>query len=226
MRASLHLKQFDAIIFDMDGVLVNSEPLWEESDIRIFQKEFGVGAYTKEYRTQFLGMSMEEEMKIIVADFKIAQNRIPRIIEARRNSLMGLYQDRLELFLGTRKLLQYFHGKKKTALASSSSLDLIGAVMERFKLGKYFDVLVSSQEVRHGKPFPDIFLYAARKLMVNPTKCLVIEDSVNGIRAGKAAGMKVVAVMQTIKDKEALSQADWIFDDLQSFYAKVVKQKV
>lgn len=219
MRFSL--KQFGAVIFDMDGVLINSEPLWEESDLKVFKKEIGLTGYTKEYRAQFLGMPMEDEIKVVAADFKIARDRIPSILEARRKSLMELYRERLELFEGALELLEYFSRDKKIALASSSSLDLINFVVDRFNIRKYFEVLVSGEEVAHGKPFPDVFLLAARKLMVKPEKCLVIEDSVNGVKAGKAAGMKVIAVLQTFKEQESFSCADWVFDDLVSLHKKL-----
>lgn len=217
----LRIDDFEAIIFDMDGVLINSEPLWEESDLRVFQKELGIAAYTKEYRTQFLGMPMEDEMKIVAADFRIAQGMTPRIIEARKKSLMELYREKLELFPGARELLEFFSGKKKIALASSSSLDLINSVFDRLCIRRYFHACASGEEVQHGKPFPDVFLLAARRLMVNPAKCLVVEDSVNGVRAGKAAGMKVAAMLQTLDQKEAFSNADWVFDDLTSLHKKL-----
>lgn len=217
----LDITQFDAFIFDMDGVLINSEPLWEESDLKVFQKEIGLAGYTKEYRTQFLSMPMADEIKIVAADFKIANDRIPSILEARRKSLMELYQEKLELFPSALSLLEYFSQEKKIALASSSSFKLINFVVDRFNIRKYFAVLASGEEVVHGKPFPDVFLHAARKLMIKPEKCLVIEDSVNGVKAGKAAGMKVVALLQTVKKKEAFPNADWVFDNLASLQGKL-----
>lgn len=218
MKHRPFLKNFDAVIFDMDGTLVDSEPIWEEVDMRVFHEGLGLLTHTKEYRKRFIGMGMgEDEFRAILADFKLAQEALPKIVDTRKKLLMELYNERLELFQGARELLETLSPKKKLALASSSSLDLINCVVDRFHIRDYFRVLVSVEEVAHGKPFPDIFLYTARKLMTNPTRCLVVEDSVHGIRAGKTAGMSVVAVRQTVKDKEGLSQADWIFDDIVAF---------
>lgn len=222
----LNLTQFDAVIFDMDGVLINSEPLWEESDLSFFQRNLHLAGYNQIYRRQFIGMPMKEEMRIIAADFRLRNDRISQIIEARKQSLLNIYRDKLELFPQTEDLLTRLFGKKKMAIASSSPLELIDFVVHRFGIKRFFSVLASGEEVARGKPFPDVFLYAARKLMVPPARCLVVEDSLYGIKAAKAAGMKVVALMHTVQDKDALSRADWVFPDTAALYKKIASLKI
>jgi len=114
---------------------------------------------------------------------------------------------------GIKKILEELRDKKiKTAVASSSPKELIEKVIKGFDLCKYFDVLISGEEVEKGKPNPDIFLYTAKKLKVNIKNCIVIEDSTNGVKAAKKAGTKCIGFNNPDTHGQDLSKADIVIN--------------
>lgn len=100
-----------------------------------------------------------------------------------------------------------------TAVASSSDYKLINLILDRLKIAKYFDSVTSGSDVKRGKPSPDVFLLAAERIGIEPAECLVVEDSENGVKAAKAAGMKVLGYINPTSGKQNLSLADFITDD-------------
>jgi len=182
-----------AIIFDMDGVLIDSEPLWKIAEVEGFAK-VGINL-TQTDCEETVGLRIDEVVKRWHK--KVGWNDTPlevvtedivdiviREIGKQGKALPGVYQA-LETF------------KKagfKIGLATSSYQRIIHAVLEKLQIESYFDTIHSAEFEFYGKPHPAVFLTAAEKLETDPTECLVIEDSVNGVLAGKAARMKVVAI--------------------------------
>ncbi|MCA3748819.1 MAG: HAD family phosphatase [Rubrobacter sp.] len=204
----------EAVIFDLDGVLVDSEQLWDAARRRLAEE---TGAGWREGATEaMMGMSsvewsryMHEELGVPLPPEEISRAVVERLLE--------LYEERLPLIPGAREAVGRLAERWPLGLASSSNRPVIDRVLRLSGLEKYFRATVSSEEVRRGKPAPDVYLEAARRLGVEPVRCAAIEDSTNGILAAKNAGMRVVAVPNRIfpPKEEALGKADAVVRSLE-----------
>jgi len=212
-----------AVIFDMDGVLIDSEHVWDEAR-RELTGELG-GHWREEATRAMMGMSsvewstyMHEALHIPLPPDAI--NR--RVVER----MEAIYRKELPLFAGAREAVERMEAKWPLGLASSSNRELIDYVLETADMQVYFRVTVSSEEVERGKPGPDVYLEAARRMGVAPGACVAIEDSGNGIRAGKAAGMRVIAIPNRVlpPEPEALALADAVVRSLEGLSVAVVAQ--
>ncbi|MYK49829.1 MAG: HAD family phosphatase [Candidatus Dadabacteria bacterium] len=186
-----------AVIFDMDGVIIDSEPLWEKSEsIMLKQKGFaGNESYRKEYRKKIMGLSQRDSVKLLKETFGLDESP-EEILNARLKILLELYEKELRLSDGVPELLKILSAEKhiKTALASGSPMKVIEFVLKKFSLSDTFGIKVSGDCVERGKPHPDIYLETARRLGVSTGECVAIEDSINGIVSAKDAGMRCIAV--------------------------------
>lgn len=181
----------DAVIFDMDGVLVDTEHLWDE--VREALTEEWGGRYTPEAQEAMMGMSSAEWSRYLHGTVGLREP--PEVINAEVvRRMLARYEADLPVVPGAVESVgQLVEQGLALALASSSNRELIDAVLTRLDLAALFDVTVSSEEVRRGKPAPDVYLEAARRLGVEPARCAAVEDSASGIRAAHAAGMRVIA---------------------------------
>ncbi|WP_437956981.1 HAD family phosphatase [Sorangium sp. So ce119] len=180
-----------ALIFDMDGLLVDSEPLWLQV-VQAFCRARGF-TWTKEHHAGCVGGGLRATLSATSERFGFAVDP-ERDIAALLDDFIGSVGG-LALKPGAAELLSAAAlAGLPTALASSSPHRLIAAVLERFALRPRFQAVVSGDDVAHPKPAPDIFLRAAAELGVPPARCAVLEDSLAGVTAGRAAGMVVVAV--------------------------------
>lgn len=181
----------------MDGVIIDSEPLWEKSEsIMLKQKGFtGNESYRKEYRKKIMGLSQKDSVKLLKETFGLDESP-EEILRTRLEILLELYEKELRLSDGIPELLKILSGEKhiKTALASGSPMRVIEFVLKKFSLSDTFRIKVSGDCVERGKPHPDIYLETARRLGVSPGECVAIEDSINGIVSAKDAGMRCIAV--------------------------------
>ncbi len=182
-----------AVIYDMDGILIDSEPLWRRAEIDVFH-QVDV-SLTEEMCRQTMGLRVDEVVeywyqrfpwqntaKTCVADL-IWQNVIS-LVAAEGNAQEGVYAS-----------LEFMRRQGvKLALASTSGMALIETVLARLQLKQYFAVVHSAQFEDYGKPHPAVYISTARRLGVDPTACLAIEDSINGMIAAKAARMKCIAI--------------------------------
>ena len=179
------------MIFDMDGVLIDSEPTHERIEKEMFH-ELGIELTAEEHRA-FQGTSSVEMWQMIVARHSLVQSAAGFSDEHRRRFLGYLRAGEIPLIDGVLGLLGELRAKgHRLALASSSVRQVVAAVLETLALTDYFSVLTTGDEVEHSKPAPDIFLMTASRLGVSPGDCLVVEDSKNGVAAAKAAGMTCV----------------------------------
>lgn len=185
-----------AIIFDMDGVLINTESVLKQDEFR-FLYNLTQNRWTKKDQKSIRGMSLEGVYSLLQQHFNL---RLPKknFLDKYNQLLNKIYQDRVQLNPGVLDILNVVREKKiKTALASSTSHKFIKVVLSRFNLDKYFKIVVSADDLNgQGKPDPGIFLETARRLDTEPKNCLVIEDSKNGIIAAKRAGMSCIAFDQ------------------------------
>ena len=183
----------ETVIFDMDGVLVDSEPFWRTAKVNAVAR-FG-GQITEQLAYQSTGLRIDE-----IANYWIRYCDLdPACGKDLADAILGEVIDQIktkgQLLPGVKESLDSLaQTDLKVGLASSSPLRLIEAVLETFDLGKYFSVYVSAEHLTYGKPHPHVYLNAAEKLATEPHHCLAIEDSVNGLIAAKAAQMTAICV--------------------------------
>ncbi len=205
----------DAVVFDMDGVLVDTEHLWDEVREQL-TTEWG-GRYTPEAQEAMMGMSSTEWSRYLHETVGLREP--PETINAEVvRRMLDRYETELPIVPGAvaavRRLVA---GGLRLALASSSNRELIDAVLRRLGLSELFSVAVSSEEVARGKPAPDVYLEAARRLGLDPARCAAVEDSASGIRAAHAAGMRVIVYPNRHYPPaaDALALADVVVDSLE-----------
>jgi HAD superfamily hydrolase (TIGR01509 family) len=194
-------------VFDLDGVILDSEGIWDE--VREgYIRERG-GRYDAAAQRAMMGMSSIEWSRFIHEELDVAA--APEKINADVVQLMQeRYRAQLPLVPGAVAAVERLATVFPLGLASSSNRELIEAVLAEAGLGEHFAAVVSSEEVARGKPAPDVYLEAAARLGAEPQACAAVEDSHNGIRAAKAAGMWVIAIPNAHypPDDEALAEAD------------------
>jgi HAD superfamily hydrolase (TIGR01509 family) len=203
----------EAVVFDLDGVLLDSEQLWDEVREEL-ARERG-GRWHEHAQRDMMGMSSTEWSRYM--HDVIGLREPPEEISAEVVRRLGeRYRAALPLLSGAEAAAAQLAARWPLGLASSSNRPLIDLVLDVSGLGRFFRATVSSEEVPRGKPAPDVFLEAARRLGVAPESCTVVEDSANGILAGRAAGMLVVAIPNPHfpPGDEALAAADVVLDSL------------
>lgn len=195
-----------AIIFDMDGVIVDSEPLHEQALAETLAR-IGFPTTPGLQISDYIGRSDQDFWKDFVVCFRPAQT-LDELVRLKRDRVVELVREHQPLFEGLPELVAALARRWPLALASGSERPVIEAVLDIEGLRRHFRVVVSSSEVARGKPAPDVFLLTARRLRVAPESCVVIEDSKPGVAAALAAGMRVVAVTNTHAAEE-LGHATW-----------------
>jgi sugar-phosphatase len=183
-----------AVIFDMDGVILDSEPFWKEAEIRIFNS-LGVPLTDVMCETT-TGMRLVDVIKLWHEKYPWDINNDPyeKVNKEIVDALIGLILQKGELNNGVGDLLEMFKSKGLLlAVASSSDMKIIDAVLDKFEIRNYFKVIHSAEFEDYGKPHPAIYISTAKKLGVLPEECLAIEDSFNGVVAAIAARMKTAA---------------------------------
>jgi len=194
------MKTFSAVIFDMDGVIVNSEPLHERA-FNDVMSQLGYGDDHGMVVAQYIGRSDVDLWADFVARHRPVQS-VEELLDLKRRRLSELMRQAEPIFDGLPELVVKLAAHGPLALASGSEGPFIEAVLGLKDLRRFFPVVVNATDVERGKPAPDIFLLAARLLGVAPAECWVIEDSKPGIAAALAAGMRVVAITNTYPAEE------------------------
>lgn len=202
-----------AFIFDMDGVIIDSEPIHFEIDVETM-KYFGV-TITPHELERFVGMTNPEMWSILKQDYGLPQS-VSEIIEYQLKSKIELIRSiDLAPIEGIQELI--FDLKQNNisiGLASSSPISFIHEVLRKYNFFEYFDSIVSGEEVAKGKPAPDIYLEASNQLNINPSECWVLEDSKHGIQAAKSAGMKCIGFINPNSGNQDLSKANTIMNSI------------
>jgi mannitol-1-/sugar-/sorbitol-6-/2-deoxyglucose-6-phosphatase len=210
----MNLSSFDAVIYDMDGVLTDSEPLWKIAMEDVFKS---VGCpLTKEDFQRTVGLRIDE---VINYWYQVSPwpNASPKEVEnAIVQRMIELLTARATPLLGVVESLEFFSSKGlKIGLATSSYQVLIDCILDTLQIRHFFQTVHSAEYELFGKPHPAVYLTAAKNLELDPRRCLVIEDSLNGIISGKAARMTVFCVPEKTHHPEPkLILADAQFDDL------------
>lgn len=211
--AEIQIIKCNAVIFDMDGVLVNSEPYYYEVEKQNFEM-LGLPVTDEEHRT-FQGIATDVMWKKLKTRYTISYS-VSELVKMTDAIVTPYFESlkKIEPMPGVEKFIHFLHEKNiPLALASSSFPNVIEIILHKTGLKKYFNVVVNSEMAGASKPAPDIFLLAAEKLDINPGNCLVIEDSTNGIKAAKTAGMKVIAFAGPGSEFQNQNEADWIIHD-------------
>jgi HAD superfamily hydrolase (TIGR01509 family) len=181
----------EAVVFDLDGVIVDSEHVWDEVR-RQLATERG-GRWHDRASRDMMGMSSSEWSRYM--HDVIGLSEPPEEINAEVvRRLEAVYRERLPLIPGAVEAVEAFAARWPLGLASSSNREVIDFVLEVSGLARWFTTTVSSEEVRRGKPAPDVYLEAARRLDAQPERCAAVEDSEAGIRSAKSAGMRVIVI--------------------------------
>ena len=212
----------EAVIFDLDGVLLDSEQVWDDAREQL-AKERG-GRWHEHAQRDMMGMSSLEWSRYMhdVIGLPEPPEEISREVVER---MAKLYREHLPVVPGAPEAVDRLAARWPLGLASSSNRELIDLALELLGVKHLFKATVSSEEAARGKPAPDVYLEAARRLGIEPTHAAAIEDSENGIRAAKAAGMRVIAIpnQHFPPAEDALTQADVLLRSLDELTPEVIE---
>lgn len=200
-----------AIIFDLDGVVVDTErTVWVDSSVQLM-KLYSIVHNEEAVRPLLMGSKFEDGTKIIY-DFYHVQDSFENFLEYRRQLVLKGFAENVVLMEGFEDFYKRLHEHQK-AIATSMDTQFLALTLGHLPLKSFFGehIYTIADAGGKGKPHPDIFLYAARKLGRNPEECIVIEDAPKGVTAAKAAGMKAIGITKSVS-KEYLGHADYIVD--------------
>jgi len=214
----------EAVVFDLDGVLLDSEEIWDRAREEL-ARERG-GRWHEQAQRDMMGMSSTEWSRYMADVIGLPEppEEINREVVHR---LTELYREELPAIPGAREAVERLAARWPLGLASSSNRELIDLVLELLGVEHLFTATVSSEEVARGKPAPDVYLEAARRLGVDPTRAAAVEDSHNGILSANAAGMRVIAIPNAHfpPDEDALAEADVVLDSLAELTVDAVEPR-
>lgn len=203
---------FKCVIFDMDGVIIDSEPIHFEVEKRLL-KDLGV-AVSHEESHSFVGTASREMWSHLKGKYKLDRS-VEELVEMEKTSYMDhlLSQENLKPIPGVAELIEeLYRNRVELVVASSASIEEIEVVLEKFNLARFFKTKVSADEVESGKPAPDTYLYAAQMTGADPEAYIAIEDSKNGVKAAKSAGMRCIGFKNPNSGRQDLSSADTIIN--------------
>jgi HAD superfamily hydrolase (TIGR01509 family) len=212
---------FCAVIFDLDGVLADSEPWWNQIDAKLLA-EHGL-SYRGEYHRNVLGVSYRVAVEFYKNAFHISAS-VEELMRRRGEIATDFFANRVGLFPFAKTTLEQLREMKlHLAVATSSVSASARPFLDRTGIRSLFGVVVMGDEVQRGKPHPDIYLRTTKKLGIPPEACLVIEDALTGVAAAKAANMRVAAIPDTrfMDPQEYEKQADYILGHLSEIPALI-----
>jgi HAD superfamily hydrolase (TIGR01509 family) len=212
-----------AVIFDLDGVIIDSEPVHFMLEKQMFE-ELKIAVPFEEHNS-YVGMSSENMWETIVNKHNLiysAKNLVQKKHELYLKHLLG--EENVYPIRGVAELIKdLYKNNFILTVASSSPLEVIDAVLKKFDLSKYFIATVSGTELIHSKPHPEIFLRAAEFANCEPRECIVIEDSENGVTAAKAAGMKCIGFLNPNSGVQNLNNADVIIKSFEELNVDFIR---
>ncbi len=209
------MKDFDAVIYDMDGLLIDSEPYWRKAEMKVFAT---VGLnLTEQDCMKTTGFRFDEVVEYWWQQQCWQGKTKEQIHDEVLDEMENAITHHAVTMTGVKQSLDFFKNTGvKMAVASSSAMRLIKATVKKLKIEPYFDLLVSAEHELYGKPHPSVFLRTAETLKVRPERCLVLEDSFNGLLAAKSAKMSCIIVPDPANYlNEKLIIADWKLKSLE-----------
>ena len=198
-----------AILFDMDGVVIDSEKLYFQSEEKLLS-QYGVKFDDSDW-LYIKGCTEKQFYDLVYSKFNLDIPREHLILKG-RNFLKEIFSQYLDYMIGFNTVHKTLSTYYKLALVTSTGPELVSHIDELLSIRKKFDLVINSIDTKLHKPNPDPYLVAMKRLKLEPNECIVIEDSVQGIKAGKSAGCSVIALEGSI-EKEFLNQADCIIPD-------------
>ena len=206
-----------AVIWDMDGVIADTALYHRQAWQKVLLKK-GIN-FTEENFQRYFGQRNEEIIRKILGEEK-SQDEIDEIAIEKEESFRSLIRPNIRSLPGVIELMESLtENEFRMALASSTPMENIRLLTESLGIDKYFQSIISAEDVTEGKPDPQVFLLAAESLAIEPGSCIVIEDAVAGVTAAKRAGMLCLAVTNT-HPRESLQGADLIVDTLEAVTVK------
>jgi HAD superfamily hydrolase (TIGR01509 family) len=214
----------NTVIFDMDGVLINSEPVHQRHEREMYE-ELGLDL-TFEEQQSFVGMSAMDSWRFVIEKYKLDETPEALLLRGRGKYLKVLEEtDEVHMMEGARELIQRLeHNGYHLLLASSATSPTISAVLKKFDLVKTFPLFIGGDMVHNSKPNPDIFLSIAGIAGVKPSECVVIEDAEHGVTAANNAGMKSIGIQNHHSGKQNLSHANVVVDHLDLITIKLLQE--
>ncbi len=204
-------KNIAAVIFDMDGIIIDSEPLQKKA-FELTLEPYNIHINDDEF-SKFIGIRSYENFLYIKEKYNLDVNP-ERLTQIKNSHFNRLLQSSLEPRSGFMDLLEYVNKRYKLAIASGSIKENVISVVELFNIRNYFSAILTGDDIINGKPHPEIILKTLRHLNEKPDRAVVIEDSENGVKAAKSAGTYVVAVPTSSTIGHNFREADYIFDGL------------
>lgn len=214
------MAKYQLVIWDLDGVLVENELQQIDAELETF-RQFGLPV-TREVALQYMGIRLPEYIEAVAARYG-ARERAGDMLASHVETLRKYYRNVYGLAPHAGEVLRQMSGSVRMALATNRERELATLVLERFSLAGLFEVKVFGEDVENGKPDPEIYLNASGTVGVEPSRCLVVEDSVNGVLAAKRAGMRAVARRAEHNGDADFSSADQVIDDLRKVAELVVQ---
>jgi beta-phosphoglucomutase len=214
-----------AVIFDFDGVLIDSNEIGNEIFINVLNRNLGLQIGLQEFR-ELAGLRFEQRISIISErhNIHLSQDLIDKMMEEGREEYREIHLEKVFMFPGAKELIKNLHENNfKIALGTNGSRQPVLQKLSHLGIKKYFSSIVTATDVENFKPCKDIFLKNAKDMNLNSKECVVIEDSITGITAAKAAGIKVIAV-QTTLSKEQLKEADMIVESISEITIDKLKE--
>jgi len=207
----------NTVIFDMDGIIIDSEPLWKVAANDVF-KLYNISITNDEYEST-TGLRTKEFLAHWFAHFNINDSEIKKADELITEKVIELIKKHQPIFKGVEYIFNFFKAKNfKIGIATSSDHKIIEAVLNIANIKHLLNAIASAQDCDYGKPNPEVYLLCAKKLNSNPNECICFEDSINGMIAAKAAKMKCIVVPAAHQAKDVRwSLADLQISSLQNF---------
>ena len=203
-----------AFIFDMDGVIIDSEPIHRKVHKEIMNN-LGIDISIEELAL-YAGATNEYIFTKLKEKYFIKET-VSELMEYKSKLIIKkIKEEKIEPINGIRELLNALKSNNiKIAIGSSSPINLIETVIEKFKLQHIFNCIVSGEEVKRSKPYPDVYIEVSKKLAISKENCIVVEDSCNGVKAAKSAGMKCIGFCNVNSGNQDLKKADIIIDEIE-----------
>jgi len=222
------MERLYGLIFDVDGVIADTEAVNAKASIKVFEDLFGVKAVKRQDFEAGLGRGAEEYIKAAarVHGLKLTEEQVKRATQLRQEYFLKiLSEEPLPAFPGVLELMNNALQREvfRVAIATSSTPEKSRAVLEAAKVPYQKMVYITGSDVKSKKPNPELFLLAARRMGIKPTRCVVIEDAPNGVQAAKAAGAKCIAVTNSTSAAN-LAQADLICDSLEQINLDIIQK--
>lgn len=211
-----------AIIFDLDGVIVDTECLHKEAWEKIFW-ELKINFNPKVYYKEYMGRSTDEILQSLSQKYNLKED-IRKFKRRKQKYLIRLIKEKLKLIPGAKKLIRRISQSGfRMAIATVANRERVKIIMKKLNLSGYFQAIIAGDQVTQSKPHPEIYLVTAKKLNMDPKDCLVLEDTKAGIESAKNAGMKCIALKHDYNKKSDLIKADLVIDSLKKINIKLIE---